>query len=104
LITSADLEILASALGRRVDPVQLRRNLLLQGVNTSFRSGDRYRLGEVLLQVTGPCEPCGRMKAALGQEGFAAMRGHGGVTARILRGGLLRLGDALSPAQMDLFD
>jgi len=104
LITSADLEILASALGRRVDPVQLRRNLLLQGVSTSFRSGDRYRLGEVLLQVTGPCEPCGRMKAALGQEGFAAMRGHGGVTARILRGGLLRLGDALSPAQMDLFD
>jgi MOSC domain-containing protein YiiM len=104
LITSADLAILASALGRRVDPVQLRRNLLLQGVNTSFRSGDRYRLGEMLLQVTGPCEPCGRMKAVLGQEGFSAMRGHGGVTARILRGGLLRLGDALSPAQMDLFD
>ena len=104
LITSVDLEILAFALGRRIDPVELRRNLLLSGPHPALRSGDRYRLGEVLLQVTGPCEPCSRMKEVLGNECFLAMRGHGGVTARILRGGLLRLGAAFSPAQMDLFD
>jgi len=104
LITAADLEILASAIGRRIDPVELRRNLLLDGTNPSLRSGDRYRLGEVLLQVTGPCAPCGRMREVLGNEGFLAMRGHGGVTARVLRGGILKLGDVLLPAQMDLFD
>jgi MOSC domain-containing protein YiiM len=104
LMTAADLEILASALGRRIDPVELRRNLLLDGANPILRSGDRYRLGDVLLQVTGPCEPRSRMKEVLGNEGYLAMRGHGGVTARILRGGLLKLGDAFSPAQMDLFD
>ena len=104
LMTAADLAILASALGSRVDPIELRRNLLLDGAHSSLRSGDRYRLGDVLLQVTGPCEPCSRMKEVLGNEGFLAMRGHGGVTARILRGGLLKLGDAFSPVQMDLFD
>jgi MOSC domain-containing protein YiiM len=104
LMTAADLEMLASALGRQIDPIELRRNLLLVGAHPALRKGDRYRLGDVLLQVTGPCEPCSRMKEVLGNEGFLAMRGHGGVTARILRGGLLRLGDDFSPAQMDLFD
>lgn len=104
LITTTDLDVLARSLGRKVEPAELRRNLLLEGLLPSLKKGLQYRLGEVLLEVTGPCEPCGRMREALGQNGYLAMRGHGGVTARILRGGLIQLGQSLLPAQMDLFD
>ena len=103
LITTTDLEVLARSLGRKVEPAELRRNLLMEG-SPSWKKGLQYRLGDVLLEVTGPCEPCGRMREVLGQNGYLAMRGHGGVTARILRGGLVQLGQSLLPAQMDLFE
>lgn len=97
LIQAEHLPVIASLVGRTaLEPALLRRNLVVRGVNLVSLKGLRFRIGlEVVLRGTGPCEPCSKMDRALDDGGFHAMRGHGGITARVLRGGVLRIGDSV---------
>ena len=78
-----------------VDPAVVRRNIVISGLNLLALKNHRFRLGEALLETTDPCHPCSAMEAALGRGGYNAMRGHGGICARLIEGGLIRIGDTL---------
>ncbi|MGA1081209.1 MAG: MOSC domain-containing protein [Steroidobacteraceae bacterium] len=93
LLQSEHVEVMQKLLGRTIDPGLLRRNLLVSGINLYALRHARFRVGSLLLEGTGICAPCSRMEQALGPGAFNAMRGHGGITARVVEGGELRVGD-----------
>jgi MOSC domain-containing protein YiiM len=96
LIQAEHLPVIAALAGHAdLEPALLRRNLVVAGIPLIALKGRRFRIGEVLCEGTGSCDPCSRMEAALGHGGYNAMRGHGGLCARILEGGTLRVGDAV---------
>lgn len=96
LIQSEHLPVIARlARVERVDPVALRRNLVVSGINLLALKNARIQVGEAVLEIVGPCQPCSRMEEAIGRGGYAAMRGHGGMTARVITGGAIRVGDAV---------
>lgn len=78
-----------------VDPVGLRRNLIISGINLLALRNAKLQVGAALLEVVGPCQPCSRMEETIGPGGYAAMRGHGGMTARVLVGGEINVGDVV---------
>lgn len=96
LIQAEHLPVIAALSGHaEVPPSLLRRNLVVAGIPLVALKGRRFRIGEVELEGTGPCDPCSRMEQALGAGGYNAMRGHGGLCARIVSGGTLRVGDVV---------
>lgn len=99
LIQWEHLAAVASVLGRDdIDPAWLRRNIAVSGINLLALRDKRFEIGDAVCMSTGLCEPCSRMEEALGEGGYNAMRGHGGITARVLRGGVIAVGDRVAAA------
>lgn len=95
LIQAEHVQQLGHLLGRSeaVDPELLRRNIMVAGINLLALQRRVFQIGDAVLEATGLAHPCSRMEEALGPGGWQAMRGHGGITARVLRDGLIRLDD-----------
>ena len=96
LIAEEGLIAIARFLGReRVTPEELRRNIVVSGINLLALKECRVRIGDALIEVSGECHPCSRMEETLGIGGYNAVRGQGGVTARVIEGGTVRIGDGV---------
>jgi len=98
LIQAEDLSAIAGFLGQvePASPFDLRRNLVVEGINLLGLSDKRFRVGGALLEATGGCHPCSRMNDILGEGGYNAVRGRGGLTARVIEGGEIAVGDAVT--------
>jgi MOSC domain-containing protein YiiM len=72
-----------------------RANLLVQGLRLPRARGAILEIGPVALEVTYPTQPCRRMDEAWpGLLKALHPDWRGGVTCRVLVGGLVRIGDS----------
>ncbi len=65
----------------------------------SLRPGERLRIGETVLEITGPCEPCTHIGSLLGaddvEEFRESLRGRRGMLCRVVADGTVRAGDSV---------
>jgi MOSC domain-containing protein YiiM len=72
-----------------------RRNLTVRGVRLDPLVGQRFRIGSVLLEGVKDCPPCEHLEQLVGKPVLQPLLNRGGLRARILEGGTLRVGDAV---------
>lgn len=102
LIQAEHLDAVANILKKnKIDPAATRRNIVISGINLQAFKDRQFQIGEVVLEMTGLCHPCTRMEENLGAGGYNAMRSHGGITAKVVSGGTIRVGDAVSLRKND---
>ncbi len=96
LIQHEHLVAAASFLSKEsIDPNLTRRNIVVKGMNLNALKGRKFSIGTAVLEMTGFCYPCSRMEENLGVGGFNAMRGHGGITCRVIKVGKITIGDKI---------
>jgi MOSC domain-containing protein YiiM len=97
LIQKEHLDSIAKFLKREtIDPQLTRRNLVVQGLNLLSLKGRQFKIGEVILEYSGDCHPCSRMEENLGEGGYNAMRGLGGITAKVVKSGEIHLNSSVT--------
>lgn len=87
---------LRAAGAREVGAGDLRRNLVIAGLDLRAHRGRTLVIGAVHVVVRSTCPPCGYLGRRLGVDMRSALRGIGGVRAAVARGGRLAVGMPVS--------
>lgn len=97
LLSAARWALVADVLGREVDPVTRRANVLVDDLDLVGSRGRTLALGaDVRLLVTVETRPCRLMDMSVpGLQGALDADWGGGASARVLVGGTVRVGDAV---------
>jgi len=101
LIQAEHILVLGSLLHKeKILPGELRRNIVVSGINLLALKNREFNIGTAVLKMTGLCHPCSRMEEVLGEGGYNAMRGHGGINARVINTGIINLGDSVQAREV----
>lgn len=103
LIQHEHLPVIASILGMTdCSPELLRRNISVSGINLLSLKGKQFIVGDAILEYTGLCHPCSFLEKTFGAGGYNAVRGHGGITARVIKRGQFQLNSVVSAVRQEL--
>lgn len=96
---SQTLDWWAEELGRDIPPGTFGENLVVEGLdNRDVAVGDRFHVGEVVLEATCPRSPCATFTAKMNDPGIARRyfrAGRPGIYCRVITPGIVSPGEAV---------
>ena len=84
-------------LGIKLSPAETRRNIATSGVPLNHLVDQEFWVGEVLMRGTRLCEPCRHLEDLTQKGVLSGLIHRGGLRARILTEGTIRVGDVIRP-------
>lgn len=102
LIQAEYIDVVRSLLPElAISLADLRRNIAISGINLNALKESTIQIGQATLEITGFCHPCSKLESQLGKGVFNALRGHGGLIAKVIEGGSISLGDEVQVLSLD---
>jgi MOSC domain-containing protein YiiM len=95
LIEREALDEIAAEAGVRLDAIESRRNLVIEGVTLHNLIGKRFRIGAITCDGVRDCPPCEHLEELTGKTVMKAMARRGGLRANIVTGGEIAVGDPI---------
>jgi len=95
LIEEESLAAVLREIGVVLGPEEHRRNITTRAVALEPLLGKRFRIGEVVCEGVRKCPPCKHLEEITGKKVMKALVHRGGVRARIVEGGWIRVGDPI---------
>jgi MOSC domain-containing protein YiiM len=83
--------------GIPLDPGETRRNVVTRGVPLNDLIDVEFTVGAVRLRGVRLCEPCAHLAKLTGRAVLPGLVGRGGLRCEALTGGMIRVGDPISP-------
>jgi MOSC domain-containing protein YiiM len=93
LIEIENIEAFSRTTGLPLAPGMPRRNIVTRGVRLNDLCGKRFRVGSAVFEGLELCEPCGFFAKNTHRDVLRFFVGKGGLRARIVEGGEVRVGD-----------
>jgi MOSC domain-containing protein YiiM len=95
LIEGEDLDYIENELGIGVKNGEHRRNIITRGIRLGDLRRKRFRVGEAVLAYDRPRPPC-RHVQAMSEPGMTrALKGRGGICARVVQAGSIKVDDTI---------
>lgn len=90
-----NIEAFTQATGLPLIPDMPRRNIITKGIRLNGLCGKRFKVGRARFEGLELCEPCNLFAKRTHREVLQFFVGKGGLRARIVSGGEIRVGDAI---------
>jgi MOSC domain-containing protein YiiM len=97
LIEAETLAAILSETGIILDPAEHRRNITTRAIALDPLIGQRFRIGDVICEGVRNCPPCNHLEDVTGKKVMKPLVHRGGIRARIVQGGWIRVGDRIEP-------
>jgi len=99
LIAREAIEAANNEFNLTIEHLDMRRNLLTEGVPLNELAGTTFRVGPVILKGLQLCEPCGYLQKRTFPLIKPALKGRGGLRCCVVEGGEIQVGDVVGRGQ-----
>ena len=101
LIAEEALAEVTAETGIQIPLHEHRRNITTRGIDVDALLGKQFRIGDVICEGVRACPPCNHLDELTGKPLLKPLAHRGGLRARIVTGGEVRLGDRIEQLPED---